>query len=339
MLKPVIILLILIQVLASCEKAFIENDMENTHENNFELLWTTIDGKYSFFEYKNINWDSIYHVYKPKINNGISERQFFDILAGMLFELRDGHVNLYSDFDSSRNWDWHASYPANFNLTLVNFYYLGVDYRTTGPFMSTARDSVGYVYIASFAEQVSNKDIDEIIEKYSGLKGIVIDVRNNSGGLSNNGKIIASRFADKRRLVSWYRYKTGPGHGDFSEPQPNYVSPEGKIRFTKPVVVLTNRRTYSATNDFVLNMTAFPHVTIMGDKTGGGGGTPYDQELLNGWRYRFPRTQTLAPNGFNVENGIDPNINVNLTRNDAERGIDTIIEAAIKYITEHTPDG
>lgn len=337
MFKTVFILFVLLQLLLSCEKAFIENDMANTHENNFELLWTTIDGKYSFFEYKNINWDSIYHVYKPKINNGISERQFFDILASMLFELRDGHVNLYSDFDSSRNWDWHTSYPVNFNLTLLNFYYLGLEYLSTGPFMSTVRDSVGYVYIASFAEQVSDQDIDVIIEKYSGLKGIVIDVRNNSGGRNNNGKIIASRFADKKRLVSWYRYKTGPGHGDFSEPQPNYVRPEGKIQFTKPVVVLTNRRTYSATNDFVLIMTAFPHVTIMGDKTGGGGGTPYDHELLNGWRYRFPRTQTLAPNGFNVENGIDPNINVNLTRNDEERGIDTIVEAAIKFITEFTP--
>lgn len=338
MFKTVFILFVLLQLLLSCEKAFIENDMANTYENNFELLWTTIDGKYSFFEYKNINWDSIYHVYQPKINNGISERQFFDILASMLFELRDGHVNLYSDFDSSRNWDWYTPYPVNFNLTLLNFYYFKLEFITTGPFKSTVRDSVGYVYISSFAQQVSEQDIDHIIGMYSGLKGIVIDVRSNSGGLSNNGKIIASRFADKKRLVSWYRYKTGPGHGYFSEPQPNYVRPEGKIQFTKPVVVLTNRRTYSATNDFVLNMTAFPHVTIMGDKTGGGGGTPYDYELLNGWRYRFPRTQTLAPNGFNIENGIDPNINVNLTRNDEERGIDTIVEAAIKFITDYSPD-
>jgi hypothetical protein len=337
MSKLVIILFALIQVLASCEKAFIENDMANTHENNFELLWTTIDGKYSFFEYKNINWDSIYHVYKPKINNGISERQFFDILAAMLFELRDGHVNLYSDFDSSRNWEWYSSYPANFNLAVLTFYYFGTEYTTTGPFLSTVRDSVGYVYIGSFAEQVSDQDIDRIIEMYSGLKGIIIDVRNNSGGLSSNGRIIAGRFADRKRLVSWYRYKTGPGHGDFSEPQPNYVTPGGNTQFTRPVVVLTNRRTYSATNDFVLNMTSFPHVTIMGDTTGGGGGTPYDHELLNGWRYRFPRTQTLAPNGFNVENGIAPDIHVNLTRTDEERGVDTIVEAAIRFIRDFTP--
>ena len=320
----------------SCEKLFIEVDKPNTHENNFELLWTEIDEKYSFFQYKNINWDSIYNVYRPGVNNDLTERAFFDIMADMVNELRDGHVNLYSDFDRSRNLDWFDGYPANFNRDDIQKNYLGENYNLIGPFLTKEIDSIGYIYSSSFAGDFRKRDIDKVIEQFEHLKGIIFDVRNNSGGISRTGHLIASRFTDRMRLVSYTLYKSGPGHGDFSDPQPNYLSPLGARQFLKPVVVLSNRRTYSATNDFVLNMATIPHVKIMGDITGGGGGTPYDHELPNGWRCRFPRTQTLTSNGLNVEHGIEPDIRVNITGRDAERGIDTIIETAIIYIKENS---
>lgn len=332
MRKTTFIISLLFLILASCEKIFIGKDMENTHENNFEILWSTIDTRYSFFEYKNVDWDSLYLVYKPMVSNSITNRRFFNICAEMLFELHDGHVNLYSDFDSSRNWEWYSNYPLNFNFDIVGDNYLEPEY-TRGPFTYSVIDNnTGYIYIGSFADEIEEEDIDHVVESLKDLNSIIIDVRNNSGGISYNSKLIASRFADRTRLVSYFLYKSGPGHGDFSVPQPNYVSPGGNNQFTKPVVVLTNRRTYSATNDFVLSMSAFPHVTVMGDATGGGGGTPYEYELLNGWRCRFPQTQTLGINGFNVENGIEPDIRVSLLKIDEERGIDTIIEAALKYI-------
>jgi hypothetical protein len=332
-LKIILILLSMAMVM-SCEKFFIEPDQENTPVNNFELLWSTFDRKYSFFEYKNINWDSIYHVYRPQINNGISDRNLFNIMANMLFELRDGHVNLYSDFDRSRNWEWYSDYPPNFNLTLLEDNYLGTDFVANGPLITTAIDSIGYIYIGSFADRIRERDIDRVIDRLYDMKGIIFDVRHNSGGLSTNGRLIAGRFADRTHLSSYTLYKTGSGHGDFSIPQPNYIVPSGEKQFLKTVVVLSNRRTYSAANDFVLNMSVLPHVTLMGDTTGGGGGTPYDYELLNGWTYRFPRTQTLAKNGFNVEHGLPPEIPVNLRNSDESRGIDTIIETAIRFIND-----
>ena len=327
-----ILFLYILTILTSCEKLLMEKDEDNTNENNFELLWTTVDRNYSFFKFKKINWDSIYSVYRPEINNDLSDRELFDKMAEMLNELRDGHVNLYSDFDESRSLEWYSPYPSNFNSTILESNYLGDDYRITGNFLVAVIDSVGYVYNGSFAEKTRERDIDMVIDQLYGTKGIIFDIRHNSGGFGSTGEIITSRFADRQRLVSYTLYKSGPGHGDFTPPQPNFVSPKGEKQFTGKVVVLSNRRTYSATNDFVLNMSAFPHVTVMGDTTGGGGGTPYDYELLNGWRFRFPRTKTIAPNGFNVEHGIPPAIQVNLTRIDERRGIDTILEAAIRHI-------
>jgi hypothetical protein len=333
-MKKIAIASLFIMLMISCEKLLIEEDQESTRLNNFDLLWTTIDRNYSFFELKNINWDSIYHVYRPLVGSNTRNQQFFNILVTMLAELRDGHVNLYSEYDESRSWEWYQDYPDNFNYRILENNYLNAGYMTAGPMIYTEMNSIGYVYLRSFTEVIKEEDIDRVIDRLYEKKGIIIDVRNNSGGFSSNGRAIANRFADRKRLVSYTLYKTGPGHGEFSEPQPNYISPAGKKQYDRPVVVLANRKTYSAANDFVLSMSAIPTVTIMGGVTGGGGGTPYEYELLNGWRFRVPRTQALAPNGFNIENGIDPDIFVNLTKFDEDRGVDTIIDAALRLINE-----
>ena len=98
------------------------------------------------------------------------------------------------------------------------------------------------------------------------------------------------------------------------------------------MVVLTNRGSFSAANDFALIMKAFPYVKLIGDRTGGGGGFPINSELPNGWTYRFSSNLTLSPDSFNVENGIPPDIKVDLKKSDEDIGIDTIIEEALKFI-------
>jgi len=54
--------------------------------------------------------------------------------------------------------------------------------------------------------------------------------------------------------------------------------------------------------------------------------------LPNGWTYRFSITQTLDLSGNNWESGVPPDIQVNLNEADRSKGIDTILERAIKEI-------
>ena len=135
---------------------------------------------------------------------------------------------------------------------------------------------------------------------------MIFDIRDNGGGMLSNADRIASRFLEEKILTGYIQHKTGKGHDDFSEPYPLYLSPSERIRWLRPVVVLTNRHCYSAANDFVQKVRMMPYVTTMGDRTGGGSGFPFNSELPNGWGVRFSASPMLDVNKQHTEFGLDP---------------------------------
>lgn len=95
---------------------------------------------------------------------------------------------------------------------------------------------------------------------------------------------------------------------------------------------MTNRHSYSATNDFVNTMRCFPNVTLVGDKTGGGSGLPFSSELPNGWGVRFSASPHLDAQKQHIEFGIDPDKKVDMSKEDEDNDLDTIIEEARKML-------
>lgn len=316
-----------------------EPKYSNTPRDNFEALWKIMDEHYCFFDYKKINWDSVHTVYSARISDKMNEEQLFGVLSEMLAELKDGHVNLYSAFDVSRYWSWYEDFPENFNL-YVQKKYLGKDFMiSSGIKYKVLSDNVGYMYYESFAVNVGDGNLDQIIAKFSTCNGIIIDVRDNTGGNLTNVDMIAARFTNERRLVGYIQHKTGKGHSDFSTPYPKYLETTGRLRFQKPVVVLTNRQCFSSTNDFVSVMKQLDNVTIVGDSTGGGSGMPFSSELPNGWSVRFSSSPLYNAEMQQTEFGIAPDVKVGLKEADVARNIDTIIECARKLIAEKAKTG
>lgn len=327
----------------ACEEALIRDEYDNNAEDVFTSLWTTVDENYTFFDLKGIDWDAVYEENRPRVQNGMRNDSLFNVLADMLFELRDGHVNLQAGFDLARNWNWYLDYPQNFDFTVLERNYLGDDYQITGPFLHRAIDSIGYIYYESFEDNFSESLVDYLVTLYASriveddtviFKGLIIDVRDNGGGSIGNVNTLVSRFTDERRHVQNWYYKDGPGHNDLTDPVKKYVDPEGEFQYKAPVVVLANRSCYSATNFFVQIMKNFPNVVVMGDKTGGGGGLPINRELPNGWTYRFSSTVTTTVAGENIEEGVAPDVRVDITEEDQEAGRDTILEEALELISE-----
>lgn len=329
LLAHLVVVAVIISTFTSCVDV---DEYDNTPRDNMEALWKIMDEHYCFFSEKQqqlgVDWDDVHARYAANVSKDMTRTQLFEFLGNMIGELRDGHVNLSASFDYARNWSWKEAYPANFSDTLQRRY-LSTDYRiASGMYYRILDDNIGYVRISSFSDAIGDGNLDEVLLYLAPCTGLIIDVRNNGGGMLTEAERVAARFCNEKTLVGYMRHKTGTGHNDFSVPEEQWIAPSAGIRWQKKACVLTNRSVYSAANEFVKYMKRMPNVTIVGDHTGGGSGMPYSSELPNGWSVRLSACPMSDVDGNSTENGIDPDINVGISDTDLQKGIDTIIESA-----------
>lgn len=327
-------LLFVLFVLFTFSSCFEEESLDNSKQGNFEALWKIMDEHYCFFDYKDIDWNDVYSRYSVRISEKMDNDALFVVLGEMLAELQDGHVNLTASHDVARYWKWFEDYPDNFD-TKIQRNYIGTDYGiASGLKYKILDDNVGYIYYGSFSSAIGDGNISQVLSRMAVCDGIIIDIRDNGGGLLSNSEKLASHFFSEKTLIGYIMHKTGKGHTDFSKPFAKYVEPSKGMQYYKKVVVLTNRRCYSAANDFVNMMRYRKNAVIVGDKTGGGSGMPFSSELPNGWAIRFSASPMLDAEMEQTEFGIEPDVRVDMTEEDIDNGIDTIIEKAREIIKQ-----
>ncbi|MBR5725489.1 MAG: S41 family peptidase [Muribaculaceae bacterium] len=312
-----------------------QDEWESDQVGNFEALWTIMDEHYSFFDYKQVDWNEAHDRYRRLVSNKMTDRELFDVCGDMLKELRDGHTNLIASHDVSRYWEWEQ-WPVNYDERIIDQHYLNFDYKmASGIKYQILTDNIGYMYYGSFSSNIGEGNLDLILSYLSTADGLIIDVRNNGGGLLTNVETLVSRFIDQKTLAGYICHKTGPGHNDLSEPYAYYFEPtRNHIHYLKPVVVLSNRGTFSAANNFVSIMKSLDQVTIVGDPTGGGSGLPFTSELPNGWRVRFSSCPIMDAQGRLTEFGVAPDVYVGMDEHD--RTHDAILDRAIALLTSST---
>jgi len=328
-------LILLLPLMAACVD---EDEYDDTPQGNFEALWKIIDEHYCFLDYKQheygLDWQQVYNKYRVRVQGQLTDLQLFEVLTQMLGELRDGHVNLSTSYDYGRYWSWFENYPANVSDTLLRRY-MGTDYKiASGLRYRILDDNIGYIRYESFSSPIGEGNIDEALMYMMLCQGLIIDIRGNGGGDLTYAELLAARFCKEKTLVGYTQHKTGKGHSDFSSLEPQYIEPSSNIRWTKPVVVLTNRQVFSAANEFTMYMKAMPMVKVVGDHTGGGAGMPFSSSLPNGWVVRFSAIPTYDGKRQSTEFGIDPDYYVSLSDEDVLKGRDTIIEFARQLLRE-----
>ncbi|MDO5016977.1 MAG: S41 family peptidase [Porphyromonas sp.] len=316
-----------------------DEPVNSNYTDNFEALWKIIDERYCFLEEKGINWDQVHTHYSARLQKGQwNDITFFRLMEEMLNELKDGHVNLYSNFDIS-------VYPITPDPTTgLNIYarqrHLSGQLMLSGGMRyglySTENKEVtfGYMAYGSFSNSVGN--ILFISKLFENADAIILDIRGNGGGSVENADKLASFFLKEKTLVGYTVYKTGPGRRDFSAPKANYISPHSSVNITeKPVFVLQDRSTYSAANDFLYKVSYADNITRIGEMSGGGAGMPASAELPNGWKIRYSAVKSYDRDMNLLEGGIVPHIEVhNESYYENPAASDQILITAVKKIYE-----
>lgn len=302
------------------------------NRGNFDALWTAVDEHYCFFAEKDVDWDAVYAKYSPMVTGDLTRTQLFAVCGDMLAELRDGHVNLSSGFETSYYRQWWSDYPQNFDRRMIEEQYLKFNYKQIGSVIyAILPENIGYVYIPSFSSGLSNSNIDWVLSDLLACNALILDVRDNGGGSMSYAENWVRHFILEPTTVGYMVHKTGPGHEDFDSPYPIEFQPlgAGNIIWGKPVALLTNRSTFSAANYLVMCMKELPTVTQIGARTGGGGGMPLSLELPGGWSLRMSAVRVLDPRGELTEAGIEPDHAVDM---DPAKGRDAILDYAISYL-------
>jgi carboxyl-terminal processing protease len=323
--------------LCSCDRVFLGPTEGTNPSEMFNLLWKDYDVLYGPFIVKNINWDSLYLVYSSNINENSGQEQFYSAVTGLLSNLDDNHVFLIPTESDLQTY--HSGILGrlktfhDFKLSNIRNNYLAEtrDY-SDDIIYGKLNVSIGYIHLNNFMENVSSygKTFDKILSYMDSMTGLIMDIRNNSGGMEPSAVYIAGRFTTESKTAFKFRLRNGPGHSDFSGWTEYTLKPQGKSQYTRKVILLTHRFTVSAAETFTLTMKRIPSVTVVGDTTSGAFSDMIIRELPNGWYYSISVGDWRDYSEKSFEGiGIAPDILVRNDSLDVTKGIDKALETAI----------
>lgn len=192
---------------------------------------------------------------------------------------------------------------------------------------------IGYIKVTNFASNTFNQfqtALNELEE--NDIESLIIDVRDNLGGQLEVATQIASLFLTKDKVV--YQLNT---NGII---QPIYSTGPGS--FQKPITVLINGATASASEVLAIALQESADATVIGTTSYGKGTIQESYKLSTGATIKFTVQEWLSPNGNTVnEVGVKPDIEVSETENPGETDTletDTVLQTAITIMQNNSSE-
>lgn len=308
----------------------------NRFEADFEAFWNTFDQNYSYFVFKNVDWQQRYETTRPLLDQVTTDDALISVLQDMITPLRDVHIFFRSP-DGRQIATYEPARLPNWDRAVWQGYVQQHGWQQQASNWGHARvDSLPYLAIGAWnTSQVKIDEVDQVLALFQNSPGLIFDVRMNGGGNDQLAFQVAGRFTREERLATFFQFRNGPNHDDFTDLTPRTLSPRGPWQFDKPVALLVGRGVFSSNESFVSAMRELPHVTVIGDTTGGSSGNPALFDLSNGWQYAVPRWIAYTADQTIIEwNGIPPDIYVEATPSDFAQGRDPVLEFAVAWLRE-----
>ncbi len=203
-----------------------------------------------------------------------------------------------------------ADEPLEIRITRDTIRIRSVRFREEGP-------DIGYIRVTQFNEQTTEgvRNAIESLNRTMGdrLKGVVLDLRNNPGGLLDQSIGVSDAFLERGEIVST--------RGRHAEETQRYSARSGDILRGKPIIVLINGGSASASEIVAGALQDHRRATILGTRSFGKGSVqtiiPLGQQ--NG-AIRLTTARYFTPAGRSIQaKGIDPDIVINQEVPEAER--------------------
>ncbi len=186
---------------------------------------------------------------------------------------------------------------------------------------------IGYVRITEFIDNTTDDMVKAIedLQKQNPLKGLVIDLRNDPGGLLNEAVGVGDYFGEKGKMIVSTRGRSAYQTQEF------HVDDSDKFNKSKPIVVLVNNGSASAAEIVSGALKDWKRATLIGEKTFGKGSvqTILPLENSDGAALRLTMAKYYTPSGVCIHGiGIEPDLN--LKEHD-------ISESTVKVYTKQLP--
>ncbi len=175
-------------------------------------------------------------------------------------------------------------------------------------------DDIGYIRITTFNEQTDvglNNAMKSLRQQAGGkLRGLIVDLRNNPGGLLDQAVAVSDAFLDKGEIVST--------RGRRSDDAQRYNARPGDVATGLPVVVLINGGSASASEIVAGALQDHHRAILLGTKSFGKGSVQTIIPLPGHGAMRLTTARYYTPSGRSIQaKGIDPDIVVEAAKIDA----------------------
>ncbi len=322
----------------SCKKMLLPSQPANTPTENFESLWKGFDQWYGLFETRQVNWDSLYTVYRPQVNDNLTNEQLYQVLCQLITPLNDIHVFLQPTSDHLPRYESSVFFRNNqkqedFSINLVRQRYLpGLRIVDDHLQYGITADNIGYIHFREFDKPISyyQQQMGVIMEYLKNTKGMIVDIRDHAGGDDQVSRYISGWFAVQKKLFMTTRKRSGTGRNQFGPVMEWYTDKQGSYQYNKPTKLLTTRWTASAGETFTWAMNTQAHIQQIGDTTAGGFTDVISRELPNGWLYFVGVGDYRNADGKSEEGkGVAPGLLLRNSKLDIEAGNDRVLQEAL----------
>jgi carboxyl-terminal processing protease len=248
-------------------------------------------------------------------------------------EFYDGKKKFTLNID--RNMSWDIQKKLRISGKSENDEYSTLKY-------TVLNNNIGLLTVSDFMNNSFKSLFDSIYTQILQSDALIIDLRNNGGGSSNNADYILTHLSSKPiKTSSWGSRMYIPANASWHYPQEwyfnssNYLMPvENKKIYNKPVIILINAGTFSSSEDYCVKFRGMNRGKLIGSLTGGSTGNGVRITLLKEVaEANICSKKDISPDGtIFVGVGVKPDIEIKETRLSFIDKKDIVLEKAISEL-------